>query len=105
MPLVKFKLYIGSDSIDVDVFLAESDYQKELLKRRRKAEIDNLTAWLVTPEDLVLLKLIANRPRDLVDVADVRFMQGDLDESYMRHWAAELGIADRLEKTLSEPLL
>lgn len=105
MPLVKFKLYIGSDSIDVDVFLAESDYQKELLKRRRKAEIDNLTAWLVTPEDLVLLKLIANRPRDLVDVADVRFVQGNLDETYMRHWAAELGIADRLEKTLSEPTL
>lgn len=105
MPLVKFKLYIGSESIDVDVFLAESDYQKELLKRRRKAEIDNLTAWLVTPEDLLLLKLIANRPRDLGDIADIRVVQGDLDEPYMRHWAAELDIADRLEKMLSEPPL
>lgn len=105
MPLVKFRLYLDGEGIDVDVFLAESSYQKELLRRRCQADVDGLVVWLVTPEDLVLLKLMANRPRDLVDVADIRFMSGDLDEQYMRHWAGELGIADRLEKLLSEPPL
>ena len=54
----------------------------------------------MTPEDLILLKLIADRPRDHIDVADILFIQGELDESYMRHWAAELEISDRLAKAL-----
>ena len=30
-------------------------------------------------------------------------VQGELDEPYMRRWAAELGVTDRLERLLSEP--
>jgi hypothetical protein len=46
---------------------------------------------------LVLLKLIANRPRDHGDVADILFTQGELDRTYLRHWATELGVLDKLE--------
>lgn len=105
MPLVKFRLFLEDEGIDIDVFLAESDYQREVLRRRRRGDVDGVTVWIVTPEDLILLKLMANRPRDLVDVADICFMLGDLDEAYMRRWAAELGITDRLKHALSEPLL
>jgi hypothetical protein len=65
--------------------------------------VDGWPAWIVSPEDLILLKLLARRPRDLSDVGDVLFMSGQLDETYMRHWAAELGIADELERALGEP--
>jgi hypothetical protein len=37
-------------------------------------------------------------------LADVLFMQGQLDVQYMRHWAAELGICSKLEKALAERL-
>ena len=47
-----------------------------------------------------VLKLLANRPRDLSDVADILFVQGQLDEAYMRLWADPLGIIDRLETAL-----
>jgi hypothetical protein len=102
MPLVRFRLYLEGRSVDVDVFLAESPYQEELLGRRQKATVDERTIWLVSPEDLVLLKLIADRPRDLLDVGDVLFSQGQLDTAYMRKWAANLGVLDRLEKALSD---
>jgi ABC-type multidrug transport system fused ATPase/permease subunit len=55
----------------------------------------------VSPEDLILLKLIAARPRDLVDVGDVLFIQGSLDEDYMRCWAARLHVLAELEKALA----
>jgi hypothetical protein len=103
MPLVKFRLYLGTGGIDVDVFLAESPFQTNLLERRRRADVDGFTVWLVSPEDLILLKLIAGRPRDLADVGDVVFIQGRLDESYLRHWAASLGVLDALERVLHEP--
>jgi hypothetical protein len=50
---------------------------------------------------LILLKLIAHRPRDLADIGDVLFMQGQLDEPYMRRWAAVLGVATGLEDALA----
>jgi hypothetical protein len=34
-------------------------------------------------------------------VQDVLFTQGDLDEAYMRRWAKELGVAEKLEEVLA----
>ena len=69
--------------------------------RRARQPLDDRPVWLVSPEDLILLKLIAQRPRDLADVGDVLFMQGQLDESYLRRWAAALGVAARLQEALA----
>lgn len=38
--------------------------------------------------------------RDLVDVQDILFTQGQLDEGYMRRWAGTLGVAEKLEAAL-----
>jgi hypothetical protein len=104
LPLIKLQRYIGEESLDVDLFLAESEFQLEVMKRRLHLEADGHTLSVVSPEDLVLFKLLAARPRDLGDVADVLFIQGQLDETYMRRWARELGVSDRLEKALAEQL-
>lgn len=102
MPLVKLKIQISLEhSVDLDIFLCETEFQRSLVSRRIKAEIDDRrNVWIVSPEDLVLLKLVANRPRDLLDVADVLFVQGQLDESYMSLWANRLGIPERLQVAL-----
>ena len=47
-----------------------------------------------------VLKLLANRPRDIGDVADILFVQGELDQEYMRKWARPLGIESQLEQAL-----
>jgi hypothetical protein len=47
---------------------------------------------------LILFKLLAGRPRDLLDIKDILFMQGQLDEAYMRRWAMPLGVAGQLER-------
>ena len=103
LPLVKFRLYVNDKGTDIDVFLAETQFQEQVMRRRVCAEVEDRTVWVVTPEDLLLLKLIANRPRDYIDIADVRFMEGQLDEAYMRTWAEKVNVLDRLEKVLQEP--
>ncbi len=102
LPLVKFGLYVQQHTIDIDVFLAETAFQKVVLKRRRRENIEGLWLWIVTVEDLILLKSLANRTKDRLDVNDVRFMQGDLDEGYLRHWAGALGIAAQFEEIWRE---
>ena len=103
MPLIKFRLYLQGRGVDIDVFLAESPFQEQLLARRRRQQIDELPAWFVSPEDLVLLKLLARRPRDIADIGDILFTQGQLDEAYLRHWADQLGVLVELERVLADP--
>ncbi len=102
MSIVKLKRYVGEYGIDVDIFLAESAFQHEILRRRRETDVEGRKLWIASAEDLILLKLVAGRPRDLIDVADVFFTQGPLDVEYMRHWARELGIPSQLERAISE---
>lgn len=103
MPLVRVGRYVEGHSIDVDLFLAESRFQHELLARARPEQIDDLTVRVVSPEDLVLLKLLAHRPRDIADIGDILFVQGSLDEAYLRQWADELGVLARLDDVLADP--
>lgn len=103
MPLVRVERYVAGRGIDVDLFLAESPFQQELLLRARPERLDDIDLYIVTPEDLILLKLLAHRPRDLADIGDVLFTQGTLDEAYLRKWAEELGISAQLERVLAEP--
>ena len=102
MPLVKLRIYLESHGVDVDVFLAESNFQRSLLSRRKSHDYEGRGIAFVSPEDLILLKLVANRPRDLIDVGDVLFVQGQLEEAYLRHWADELGVRPQLEKALTD---
>jgi Nucleotidyl transferase AbiEii toxin, Type IV TA system len=102
MPLIKFRTYLTERSIDIDIFLAESAFQEQLLARRRQGQLDESPVWFVSPEDLILLKLVAGRPRDLADAGDVLFTQERLDENYMRRWADKLGVLPALETILTD---
>lgn len=101
MPFVKFGVAIDDRSVDIDVFLAESSYLEKVIERRIRTSLDDMSeVCVVTPEDLIVLKSISNRPRDLIDIHDVLFMQGDLDRAYMRQWAERLGALQTLEESL-----
>ena len=102
MPVVKIRFFGSENGVDVDFFLAESEFQQQVLVRRRREKIDDLDVWIVSPEDLILLKLISRRPRDMADIGDVLFTQGQLDIAYMRSWAEKLDISEHLEQVLAE---
>jgi hypothetical protein len=102
MPLIKVRLFLRGQGIDVDIFLAESPYQESVLARRELHHVNGHSVWFVTAEDLILLKLLAARPRDLADIGDVLFTQGQLDLAYLRHWAEELGLQAELERALAD---
>lgn len=99
---LKFRRYLHDQSLDVDVFLVDSPFQDEMLRRAQITELDEFKARVISPEDLILLKLLAARYRGLGDVMDILFMQGQLDEAYLRRWAERLGVFDKLEQVLKE---
>jgi hypothetical protein len=102
MPLFKVRLFLEGRGIDADIFLAENEFQASVMSRRIPEEVEGKPLQLITAEDLILFKLLAGRPRDLLDIKDIFFMQGQLDEAYMRRWAVPLGVAQQLEQALAE---
>jgi hypothetical protein len=93
----------GDRWVPVDVFLSGSEYQCTAFARRRRHDTDLGPLWLISAEDLLLHKLIANRARDRADIADLLLVAGPLDETYVREWAARLGVLDRLEEARRTP--
>ena len=58
-------------SIRIDFILSESGYELEALSRARVVKTGGAGVRFAAPEDLIVHKIIAGRPRDLDDVRAV----------------------------------
>lgn len=97
----------------IDVFICrDMPFHRQILSRRRKLLLDeslNKEFELVSPEDIVLLKLQWHKDGGAVsekqwnDILGVLKTQGDgIDISYMRQWAEKLSIRKSLENALQQ---
>ena len=87
-----------SKPVEVDVFLVTTPYQHEAFRRRRKIEFEGREVWMISPEDLILHKLLAGRFKDLSDIDDILLIQGEPDRAYLRTWAKTLGVEALLDE-------
>lgn len=89
--------------IEVDFFIAKTEYHKEVLKRATAVDVLGNRFRLMSPEDLILSKLLSNRPLDLSDVRGILAEQRvSLDEAYIFLWARRLGVSRRLASLIKE---
>ena len=71
-----------------DLVLAETEYQRVALGRARaEADTAGHPVRYLAPEDVILHKLIAGRPRDLDDIENILDAAPELDEDYLSGWA------------------
>lgn len=102
LPLFKVELSGQDRSIEIDLFVAETDFQKSLIQRRQLVQVGSEQIAFISPEDLILLKLIASRPRELIDVQDILFTMGQLDNHYLKRWAQVLSVTEALQQALAQ---
>jgi len=70
--------------VRVDLILAGLPYEEEAIKRAVDVAVRGTTVRICTAEDLILHKLVSERPRDAEDVEGVVARQGKaLDRSYL----------------------
>lgn len=67
----------------------------------------DLSVRVATPEDLIITKAVANRPKDIADIELILAVHQTLDVSRIRYWVREFAIAlempeieDDLERVL-----
>ena len=108
-----FSLICLATSFKIDIFVSQDRAFDRSVLDRAKAELlgaaDPISVRLAAAEDIILLKLewfrLGNEAsqRQWDDVTQVVKLQGDqLDQGYLHHWANALGVADLLDRLLSE---
>jgi predicted nucleotidyltransferase len=71
--------------IRVDLAIGLTGFEKQLIDRADDITIAARNIPVATPEDLILLKLLAARPRDMDDVSSIVARQGEsIDWQYLR---------------------
>ena len=85
----------------VDLFIVTSGFHKDILKRIKKINFDGMVVPLVSAEDLILLKLLSGRERDVEDVREI-IMENkrELDFGFLKKWAKKLRVLHFLNDEL-----
>lgn len=79
----------SQSSIRIDLILSFSPYERQALERVHRVGIGKATVRFAAPEDVIVHKIIAGRPRDLEDVRSILTKRANLDRAYIRRWLAE----------------
>jgi predicted nucleotidyltransferase len=95
--------------IDVDISLGILPFEEEMVKRASTRSFAGLTIRLPTPEDLIIMKAIAHRPKDLEDIRTIARKFPAMDKQRIEKWVKSFGEAleqpdlwKRIESLLSE---
>lgn len=87
--------------IPLDLIFSADSHEAQTLARRTFLPALGISAWVCSPEDLIVLKLKASRPHDFEDALGIiknPHLQLDLD--YLWHWADRLGLQGELHYVL-----
>ncbi len=85
--------YYPAHKTYVDLFVAKNEYQCTVLKRARRIKLEKLNLYVVSPEDLILIKLQAGREKDIEDVREIiSENKSKLDFAYLKKWAKLLNV-------------
>lgn len=86
--------------IKVDLALGLTGFEQQLIARAPKMKLANRVVPVATSEDLILLKVLAGRPRDDDDITRIVARHGDaLDWDYL------LQTAEALQEAVSQDIM
>lgn len=83
----------------LDVLMSVTEYEKGAIARSHQEDLDeDQTYKTLAIEDVLILKLIADRFQDNADVESILATQPALDWDYMTRWIEEFELDERLER-------
>jgi hypothetical protein len=75
----------------IDFIIASTDLEEQAYKRRKSIQLYGVKAFFPSPEDLILMKIVPGREKDLLDAKGIILRhKGKLDTQYLKTWAMKL---------------
>lgn len=75
--------------IGVDLSCGVLPFEREMIDRAMTFDIGKSKLKVPTPEDLIITKAVAQRPKDIADIEALLSVHRNLDLARIRHWTRE----------------
>jgi predicted nucleotidyltransferase len=100
LPVIHAQIPADRVLIRVDLLIADTEFLRSVLARRVSVDLGRGPVAVCTAADLVLLKLVAWRRKDRMDLENILWVQGVPDRAYVEAWSRTLRVEDRLKEAL-----
>jgi hypothetical protein len=88
--------------IDVDIVFGALPFEEDAVARAVLIKISDLSLPLSTAEDLIIMKAVAHRPRDLADIESVLDAHPKINLRRVRRWVREFSTALEMPEILND---
>lgn len=88
--------------IDIDVILAGLPFERDAIAHGRSHDVGGVKVRLPRVEDLMIMKAIAHRPRDLQDVEGLLEAHPEVDLEVVRRWVREFAVAAAMPELIDD---
>jgi predicted nucleotidyltransferase len=75
-----------ASNLRIDMIFSFTPFERQAIERARTVRVGSLDARYASPEDLVILKVLAGRARDLEDVRAILLKNPALDLQHIQKW-------------------
>ena len=76
---------------NIDLSMGILAFEVEMIEQSHLVDLGAIKLRLPTPEDLIILKAVAHRPKDLADIQAIAESHPKLDKERIRYWVQQFG--------------
>jgi len=84
------------------ILLKDEPIHHESFRRRKKVAVNGFDVWMISPEDLVIQKILWARESlsemQIRDVSNIVRMNSNMDMNYLAKWLTGLGLKEIFDK-------
>ena len=88
--------------IDIDVILSGLPFERAIVASGQPRSLGDFAVRLPRVEDLMVMKAVAQRPQDLLDLEGLIETHPDADLSRVRQWVSEFSVAATMPSLIEE---
>lgn len=92
----------GDSAIDIDVILGSLSFEENAVANGQMYTISGVNVRLPRIEDLLIMKAVAHRPRDLQDIEGLLEAHPDTDLNSVRRWVSEFAVATAMSDLIDD---
>ena len=79
--------------LDVDIVLGAVPFEEQVVGERVQLTVGDLSIPISSPENLIIMKAVAHRPRDIGDIEGLLDTRPEVDRQRVRYWVGEFAKA------------
>ena len=88
--------------IGIDLSCGALPFESEMIDRAIELTVKSLKIRVATPEDLIVMKALPRRNRDIADIEAIIDINPNLDYERIRYWVREFAIALEMPEILTD---